>query len=42
VDNDGSTALHVSALSCCYATMQYLLKEAGANMDNVNSNGESA
>jgi hypothetical protein len=38
----GSTALHLSARNGHYLTMQYLLEEGGANMEDVNTNGESA
>jgi hypothetical protein len=41
VDNDGDTTLLVSALNGRYATMQYLLEEAGANIDDVNNNGQT-
>jgi hypothetical protein len=39
VDIYGNTALLISALSGRYATMKYLLEEAGANMDDVTNAG---
>jgi ankyrin repeat protein len=41
VSADGDTALLLSALSGQYSTMQYLLEEAGANMNDVNNRGDS-
>jgi hypothetical protein len=41
VDMYGDTAFIVSARNGRYATMQYLLEEAGANMDDVNNDEES-
>jgi hypothetical protein len=41
VDPDGNTALLESARNARYTTMQYLVEEGGANMDDVNNNGET-
>jgi hypothetical protein len=41
VDFDGDTALLMSALFGEYATMKYLLEDAGANMDDVNNRGKN-
>jgi hypothetical protein len=42
VDSTGETALLESAQGGHYAAMQYLLEEAGANMDDINNFGETA
>jgi hypothetical protein len=42
VDFDGNTALILSARGGHYATMHYLLEEANADMDDVNTHGETA
>jgi hypothetical protein len=41
VDEDSDTALLMSAHNGCYAKMQYLLEETGANVDDVNNNGKT-
>jgi hypothetical protein len=41
VDSAGNTALLDSACFGRYATMQYLLEEAGASMDDVNNKGHT-
>jgi hypothetical protein len=41
VDCVGNTALLESAFNGRFSTMQYLLEEAGANMDDVNNDGAS-
>jgi hypothetical protein len=41
VASNGNTALLMSAVNGQYPTVQYLLQEAGANMDYVNSDGDT-
>jgi ankyrin repeat protein len=41
VANYGQTALLMCALSSRYATMQYLLEEADANMDDIDNGGNT-
>jgi hypothetical protein len=41
VDCNGNTALLESARNGRYTTMQYLVEEGGANMDDVNNQGET-
>jgi hypothetical protein len=41
VDRSGSTALHPSARNGHYSTLQYLLEEAGTNMNDVNNEGQT-
>jgi hypothetical protein len=42
VDSDGCTALLNSAIVGQYSTMQYLLEEADAKIEDVNDDGDSA
>jgi ankyrin repeat protein len=41
VDNDGRTAMLASILTGRFQITQFLLEEAGANMDDINNNGEN-
>jgi hypothetical protein len=41
-DSEGYTALLISALGDQYSTMQYLLEEAGANVDHITEAGDTA
>jgi ankyrin repeat protein len=41
LDDYGNTALLESARNYRYTTMQYLVEEGGASMDDVNNNGET-